>query len=169
MSSDGTVYSLSLGQTPPICWQCPNIYPQFRVALYIPLPVWHLHLNVSWMLQTKCVQRELTSSISKPAPPQVHSSAQKLKQETWESLLYLSFSPSPPFCKLLTRLVNTTSKIVTESSIFTCQPWFTILSCLDHCTVIQMCVFPHSLLLRCNPRSSKQSAFSSLNENLISS
>lgn len=66
------------------------------------------------MFQTECVRRELTSSVSKPTSAQVHSSTQKLKPETWESLWHLPFSPSPPFCKLLTSLVNSILKIVTD-------------------------------------------------------
>lgn len=117
------------------------------LALSIQLPIWYLDLNVLWMLQTECVWRELTSSVSKPASAQVHSSTQKLKPETWESLWHLPFSPSPPSCKLLTSLVNSMSRIVTESSIFNYQPCYTILSCLDHCDSIQICVPTFTLVM----------------------
>lgn len=100
------------------------------------LLIWSFPLNVLWLLQTDKNSPFLSLTLLLPrSPSQQQSSNQKLR-----SHLGTSFSPSPPCHNLLTSLVSSTSKVVTESSIFTSQPCCIILSYSDHYDSFWICV-----------------------------
>lgn len=113
-------------------------------------PIWHPIWM--WMLQIEWENSEaLSSNLLLPRSINQHKSSNQKHGSHLGTSLSL---PHLPFAILLTSLVNSTSKIVTESYIFTYQLCFIIFFCLDHYNSTWICVptftlvtLPHKFLI----------------------